>query len=273
MRTARLPNIRASVSTKCQHQVGPCTVRSKLNKFEHVGVGGGGCEVQCILSNGHIVVSVSIDIHDWRHYLLATSWGSNSTANIHLKNIFDNRSSGSAILSYENGFAKFCLWKTVVTDKRRNLLDISPQLEHSSIFRTISLCMHSPTRGIVRLSLNIAPSISLFISAWTKHHLLSSLITAPSIGLFVSTWSQLHLSDCSSLLDHSSIYQCSSMHEHSSPNGLVVFACTAPPTGQFASAWTQPHLSGCSSLHAQPHLLDSSSQLEHSSSRVVTFLL
>ena len=75
---------------------GPCTMRFKLNKFEHVwgvslyrggwlggslyggvpvrgGLGKGFLygEVQCIMGNGHM--GLPVDRHDWKHYLPATS--------------------------------------------------------------------------------------------------------------------------------------------------------------------------------------------------------
>ena len=62
IRTARLPTVNASVSTRGF----PCTVRSKLSKFDHVcvcvcvlGEGSLYSEAQCIMGNGHMGPAVN----------------------------------------------------------------------------------------------------------------------------------------------------------------------------------------------------------------------
>ena len=69
--TARLPTVWAV------YRNGPCTVRSKLNKFEHIrGLEGGSLygEVRSRKwSYGEPPVDRMTDRHNWKHYLPATS--------------------------------------------------------------------------------------------------------------------------------------------------------------------------------------------------------
>ena len=71
MRTAYLPTRgRQGNPVQEEGEGGPCTVMSKLNKFEHVRWGYLGTEVQCIMGNGHM--GPPLNRHTDRHRRVKT---------------------------------------------------------------------------------------------------------------------------------------------------------------------------------------------------------